>query len=70
MHGSHKPKTVQSIEKEMRIQLILKHLQLSSLFLFLGLLLVHQMFDGICHMIHAAGKPGEFILMLVLNTHR
>ena len=37
-------------EKEMRIQLILKHLQLQlSFFLFLSLLLVHQMFDGICH---------------------
>ena len=55
----------------MRIQLILKHLQLQlSFFLFLSLLLIHQMFNGICHMIHASGKPGEFILMLVLNTHR
>ena len=46
---------------------MLKHILVVVVFL---VLLVHQMFDGICHMIHAAGKPGEFILMLVLNTHR
>ena len=35
----------------------------------LAFLLFHQALNGICHMIHASGKIGKFVFVVILDPY-